>query len=487
MCNARLALALLATCAADSFSNYGEIDQACTMLESELPGCVYYPNSTAFEQSVASYIYAGSRLRPNCILGPKQAEDVQKAVQVLTQYPSVEFAVRSGGHNINKGFANTDLGVTIDLAALDDVEVSSDKSYVSIGVGARWGKVYATVEQQGLSGISYYSPERGWACDSVKSFDIVLANGSLINANAQSNADLFRALKGGSNNFGIVTHFELDVFEQGPLTGGSMDYGNVTGEQVVNTITSFKQPQMFDKHAMLIAIFSYQAHKHIFSHSATFFHTRPEKYFGSTLEAFTRVEPQTNVTLPVMNNTAGFFADLSGSYDPSYAPNNFMHWTCLQFRVTKTILHKINGLYREHSLRLANVPAYRSANLTVFLVLQSVPATRPGNSLGFDPDSHPEKDQLNLLIMYQYDEGRMEVALQREINRLTKEVEDIAREERALSQFIYLNYAGSDQKVLEGYGKKSVEKLKRVAAEYDPDGVFQKQVRGGFKLSDVHF
>lgn len=41
-----------------------------------------------------------------------------------------------------------------------------------------------------LGGISYYSPEKGWACDSVKNFDIVLANGSLINVNALSNADL---------------------------------------------------------------------------------------------------------------------------------------------------------------------------------------------------------------------------------------------------------------------------------------------------------
>lgn len=149
-------------------------------------------------------------------------------------------------------------------------------------------------------------------------------------------------------------------------------------------------------------------------------------------------------------------------------------------------MHKINGLFREHATRLAEVPEYRSANLTAALILQSVPTIKPGNILGFDPRSHPEKDQLNLQIMYSFTQGRVEAALQRDINRLTKEVENIARKERALSRFVYLNYAGSGQKVLEGYGKKSVEELKRVAAKYDPYGVFQKQVTGGFKLSDVH-
>lgn len=48
------------------------------------------------------------------------------------------------------GFANTDHGVTIDLSAVSDVEVSNDKTSVSIGVGARWDKVYTTVEQRGL-------------------------------------------------------------------------------------------------------------------------------------------------------------------------------------------------------------------------------------------------------------------------------------------------------------------------------------------------
>lgn len=53
---------------------------------------------------------------------------------------------------------------------------------------------------------------------------VVLASGKLVNANATQNTDLFKALKGGSNNFGIVTRFDLRVFPQGKFWGTCLFY-----------------------------------------------------------------------------------------------------------------------------------------------------------------------------------------------------------------------------------------------------------------------
>ena len=47
---------------------------------------------------------------------------------------------------------------------------------------------------------------------------VVLGNGSLVNANQNSHADLYRALKGGANNFGVVTRFDLATFPQGNIS-----------------------------------------------------------------------------------------------------------------------------------------------------------------------------------------------------------------------------------------------------------------------------
>lgn len=63
-----------------------------------------------------------------------------------------------------------------------------------------------------------------------------------------------------------------------------------------------------------------------------------------------------------------------------------------------------------------------------------------------------------------------------------KEVEKKAVEMGLDDDFMYLNDAASDQKIMEGYGKANLERLRRVAKEFDPNQVFQKQVTGGFKL-----
>lgn len=46
----------------------------------------------------------------------------------------------------------------------------------------------------------------------------------------------------------------------------------------------------------------------------------------------------------------------------------------------------------------------------------------------------------------------------------------------------YLNYAARWQDPIAGYGGAVKKELQRVSARYDPGGVFQRQVRGGFKL-----
>jgi FAD/FMN-containing dehydrogenase len=58
-------------------------------------------------------------------------------------------------------------------------------------------------------GNSFFTGRTGFGCDAVVNYEVVLANGSVIRANATQNADLYKSLKGGALNFGIVTGFDL--------------------------------------------------------------------------------------------------------------------------------------------------------------------------------------------------------------------------------------------------------------------------------------
>lgn len=65
--------------------------------------------------------------------------------------------------------------------------------------------------------MSFFNNRHGWSCDNVIAFELILPNSTIVRISSTSHPDLFFALRGGGNNFGIVTHFTLDTFPQGPV------------------------------------------------------------------------------------------------------------------------------------------------------------------------------------------------------------------------------------------------------------------------------
>ena len=216
----------------------------CGALSYFLRGKISYANTASYNVSLASYwALQESQIQPTCIISPTTAQDVSLTIYLLVAgnktYPhQCQFAVKSGGHTWWAGAANIASGITIDLAPLNEVTVSPDQTLVRIGPGNRWKDVYTVLDALSLStsggrvgdvgvgglilggGISFFSPRFGWVCDNVMNFEIVLASGEIVNANSTSNPDLQIALRGGSNNFGIVTAFDMKLFPQGDLWGG---------------------------------------------------------------------------------------------------------------------------------------------------------------------------------------------------------------------------------------------------------------------------
>lgn len=70
-------------------------------------------------------------------------------------------------------------------------------------------------------------------------------------------------------------------------------------------------------------------------------------------------------------------------------------------------------------------------------------------------------------------------------NSALEELTTYSKSIGAENEFIYLNYANSNQNPLSTYGPENVEFIRTVAKKYDQTGVFQTQVPGGFKISAV--
>lgn len=212
----------------------------------------------------------------------------------LSSLAGCQFAIRSGGHASFAGAANIAGGVSIDLSGLSSITLSppgvdvvaegvgtSSPPTLSVGVGSTWGSVYTYLDALNLSvngaraagvgvggltlggGISYYGPRFGWTCDTVISFQIVLANGTIINANEDENPDLLWALRGGINNFGVVTRIDLQTFPQGNIWGGQVVRPFETAEDQMVALAAFNDPERYDKFASLIVTFAYSGAQNV--------------------------------------------------------------------------------------------------------------------------------------------------------------------------------------------------------------------------------
>jgi FAD/FMN-containing dehydrogenase len=67
-------------------------------------------------------------------------------------------------------------------------------------------------------GLSFLSTQYGFVANNIVEYEIVLANASIVTASASHNADLWKALKGGINNYGIVTAYTMKAHPQGQVS-----------------------------------------------------------------------------------------------------------------------------------------------------------------------------------------------------------------------------------------------------------------------------
>ena len=151
-------------------------------------------------------------------------------------------------------------GVLISTENLQTMRLSDDRQIAQLGPGLRWGAVYQWISQYNLAvvggryspvgvpglllggGINYFGSQYGWASNMVANFEVVLANSSIVDANAETNPDLYWALKGGSSNFGIITRFDLKTFPVTTIYGGTTIYEPDYVDEYLSAIAEYATP-----------------------------------------------------------------------------------------------------------------------------------------------------------------------------------------------------------------------------------------------------
>ncbi|KAI6097199.1 FAD-binding domain-containing protein [Pisolithus sp. B1] len=208
----------------------------------------------SYEENIRHWA-SSSTQRATCSLEPGTASDVGIALQVLGKN-RIPFAVKGGGHTLNPGFSST-TGIQIAMSRFSEIVYDPKLRVVTVGAGVIWDDVYAALEPHGVTviggrvsgigvagftlggGYSWLTNQYGLAVDNVESFELVLPNGTVIDVTESSHPDLFFGLRGGYNNFGIVTKFILKTHPQGEIWGGIIVYPETSVDQVTRATTKF--------------------------------------------------------------------------------------------------------------------------------------------------------------------------------------------------------------------------------------------------------
>ncbi|KAL8364736.1 hypothetical protein RB595_003830 [Gaeumannomyces hyphopodioides] len=461
-------------------------------------GChVLRPDDAAFEERIGSYWSDYNRVRPWCIVQPRTADEVSRAVTALAG-AGVKFAIRSGGHTTWAGASSIEDGVTVDLGLMADTTVRDPGSakVASIGPGARWRDVYDALEPHGLTvaggrdgdvgvgglvtggGNSFFTSRCGMTCDSVVNFQVVLADGRVVDANKDENADLFQVLKGGSSNFGIVTRIDMQAFDYTTIFAGPVISPKAHTAGLAEAFVHFTDNVEENRESSFAGVWTYTPQAKdiiIYCLHTNLDGSKDEKPF----EKFGAVGPCNSMMGEV--KISAFVRQIS------MPPGQREIWFTLTF---KNDLRIVNKAIAGHEAMVEKLKALMpDGNFSTQCVLQPLPTLfarhsveRGGNVLGLDQVTDNAVLWLGTVSVPTKELGDAAYEL---LRTYTAETEAHARELGLDVPWRHLNYADPSQQVLATYGATNVEKMRAAAKKYDPDGVFQTLMPGGFKISKV--
>ncbi|WP_433052750.1 FAD-binding oxidoreductase [Dactylosporangium sp. CS-033363] len=198
-------------------------------------GPVYVPGDEGFADEVFAWNFATTH-EPLAVVGATCAEDVAATVRWAGTL-GLPVWIQATGHGAVRPARG---GVLVTTGRMTEVSVDPAARRARAAAGVRWSQVVEAAAPHGLAPLSGSSTQvgvvgytlgggtgplgraYGFAADHVRSIEIVTADGALRTVDADREAELFWAVRGGKGNFGIVTAIEFDLFDVPGFVGGGI-------------------------------------------------------------------------------------------------------------------------------------------------------------------------------------------------------------------------------------------------------------------------
>ncbi|GAB1196933.1 hypothetical protein APSETT444_006213 [Aspergillus pseudonomiae] len=394
-------------------------------------------------------------LQPHVIVSPASAQQVATAL-ALCRFFNVKFSIRSGGHLQNPGFTSNNGGVVISLSALKQLELSENKSMVGLGPGLKWLDVYRGLDAHEV------------AVTGGRVTTVVLANSQIVNANAQENADLFWALKGGGPNFGVVTKLDMTTIPSKHWSEVRI-YPITATDQVLEAMMQYHAAIEDDDKSSLI----YNATHDIIL--VVFFYGAPVEY-PPIFQSFYDIPYVTSFVAPGIRTVYDLMNAVDSVQDPEPALHEFRTMTSLP---SLDVYRAIEKTHAEQVNVLKDVEG-----ITLTTVIQPMPSSAMKATLQSPLGLTPVGQQW-FLVRADWKNAKDEELVREAVRKIIDAAELEAKQAGVYLPYLYSNYASRDQDPLASYGVENAKRLQEIALKYDPDGVFQTLQNGGWLLSNM--
>ncbi|KAF4954831.1 hypothetical protein FSARC_12007 [Fusarium sarcochroum] len=497
-----IALSLLSLTALwlDPTSAATEQKSGCNALKLAFPDKTFWPKHPVYEYESQEFWSNNEILGPACVFRPNSPENVSKAA-LLMGSSLTSFAVRGGGHMAIAGANNIDGGPLIVMSNLTTLQLSKDKKSVWVGSGLDWGQVYRYLSQYKLAvaggrlspvgvpglllagGINFHGNQRGWAADNVLEYELVLSSGKIISVTSKSYPDLFWALKGGSNNFGIVTKFKLATFPSDQVYAGVYSVSDIPGFlKAVANFSAFNTDPLAHIVPQVIAV-----DEETTIGGAILFYDSDSNPKPECFQSF--------FDLPAISNTFGKktlaeFADEAGQLVTPKINDQFIAGTTTgntYEEILKGIQIVNDGFLNALPSLYEVLPAENRVLISVdwqpvgSLWEKGSKKYNPrGNPLGLDIAS--KGTYIAWAEVVEWSGDQYDDAVFKWIKDTTWTIANATQEAGLYDPFTYMGDAAGFQSVYDGYGQKNRQKLLEISRKYDPLRIFQKLWPGGFKL-----
>ena len=223
--------------------------EALDALKLRLKGALIAPGAAGYEDSCTLWNAMIDR-KPALVVRCLGVADVVACVKFAREHDLL-LSIKGGGHNI-AGLAAADGALMLDMSPMRGVWVDTAHKLAHAQAGCLLGDIDRETQLHGLAavlgfvsltgatgltlggGFGYLTRRWGWTSDNVAAFDVVTADGRLVRASDDENADLFWGLRGGGGNFGVVTGIEFMLHRVGPeIVGGPVAWPASEADKVL--------------------------------------------------------------------------------------------------------------------------------------------------------------------------------------------------------------------------------------------------------------